>query len=153
MVVLRLIVIESRKIKVKINVDRNVAIKYGLGNFIGLEMIRFEVVAKCFTHVVNPDWERAVVRAIRACNRPLAFEILGGEVTCVIDFRKNPEPVDVGSTDDVGSRFHNAGRANFAGSELKVEFAGLPQERNLDSTVTLSNVSADQSGDHATSKP
>ena len=144
LILLRILVIESRKFKININFDSHVAAHYGLGDFIGAKTVRFQIVGRCLSHKIHPNWERMIIGAIRANRAPLAFDILGGKVTCIVYVRLNDIPANIRSASVIGSQIDCAIAPDLTLRKSNVQFMGSPQERELESSDSMADINIEK---------
>ena len=147
-VVLFLLIFQPRKFKFNVNLDPCVAVRYGLGNLIGSKTVRFQITAFCLSHVINSDWERVIVDAIRAGHAPCAFDIFGGKVTCIIDTRFNDITTYIRPALIKRSQTDSALGSDLTFSETNIEIVGFPQKSNLAATNPVCDVGIEKRGDN-----
>ena len=127
----RIFVVKAHKIKLKINVDSSLATSYGLGDLSAGKNVRFELVGRCLTHKVNPDWYRAIVSGIRTRNLPLSFEIAGRQITCVIDARNYFVTGDIGARRGKWLETQSTSGPNIALGQFHIKIERFPRPVNL----------------------
>jgi hypothetical protein len=152
-VLLPLVFIKTKKFKMYIDVDPKLAIAYGLSEFVAAKNIRFQVMAECLTHKINPDWARAVTAALGARKIPISLEVFGRQITCVIDARDNFVSENIGTVSNIRLEGDSAPTTNLTCSEFEVKIVSLTHKPDLNAANPMRDISHCQRGNHASCEP
>lgn len=124
-VLLRCLIIESKKLKININIDPDLARAYGLGDSIPAEFLRFQLIGN-IPQSVEKDWERAIMSAFRARNCAISFQFGRRKVTCIVKRYDEEESGNVRPAGADDSRLKFAITSNNRLGECQIKFMGFP---------------------------